>query len=154
MSPESRYLRFFAAMPRLPDRFLGDLLNLDGWNRVAIGAESATVGPQFGDAFGVARFVRLAEEPETAEAAVTVVDCMQRRGLGRLLLRALAAAARERGITKFRAEVLRGNEAMAALLREFDGEARPIAAEGGVAVYEIHLGQRLVTAATSPEPRR
>jgi len=73
---------------------------------------------------GIARFIRLKDDPAVAEAAVTVVDHMQRRGLGKLLVSALAQAARERGITRFRAEVLRTNEAMLALLRELDETAR------------------------------
>ena len=56
------------------------------------------------------------------------------------LLSALAGAARERGITKFRAEVLRGNEPMKTLLRDvIDESLQPVSAEGGVVVYEVPL---------------
>ena len=111
LSPESRYRRFFTAMPRLPEKLLRSLLDIDGWNHVAIGAETVTTDPAEAEGVGIARFIRLKDEPAVAEAAVTVVDHMQRRGLGKLLVSALAQAARERGITRFRAEVLRTNEA-------------------------------------------
>jgi GNAT superfamily N-acetyltransferase len=90
------------------------------------------------ESFGVARFIRLPAAPHIAEAAVVVVDHMQRRGLGTLLLATLAAAARERHITRFRAEVLRTNGAANALLREFAEHAESVV-EGRVAVYEAAL---------------
>ena len=141
LSPESRYRRFFTAMPRLPEKLLRRLLDLDGWNHVAIGAETVTADPAQAEGVGVARFIRLADEPDVAEAAVTVVDHMQRRGLGKLLASALVQAARERGITRFRAEVLRTNEAVLALLRELDETARPVV-DGPLATYDL----------TFPEP--
>ena len=140
LSSESRYRRFFTAMPRLRENFLERLLHVDGWNHVAVVAEVAIHCPEPEEPFGVARFVRLSETPDTAEAAIAVVDHMQNRGLGKVLLSALAAAARERGITKFRAEVLRGNEPMKALLRDvIDESLQPVSAEGGVVVYEVPL---------------
>jgi len=139
LSPDSRYRRFFTPMPRLPEGVLERLLNTDGWNHVAIGAESATdhAGPPEG--LGVARFIRLRDAPDMAEAAVAVVDHMQRRGLGTLLLSTLAAAARERGITRFRTEVLRSNDAVKALLRDLDENAVPMAMDGPIATYELTL---------------
>src|SRR5713101_5771313 len=92
LSPESRYRRFFAAMPRLPERALQRLLDTDGWNHVALGLETIEDVPE---GVAVARFFRLPDAPDTAEAAIAVVDHMQRRGLGKLLLAALADAARE-----------------------------------------------------------
>jgi GNAT superfamily N-acetyltransferase len=126
-------------MPRLPASVLERLLRVDGWNQVAVGAEAATHGFGAEEPFGIARFIRLSERPDTAEAAVAVVDHVQRRGLGKLLLSVLAAAARERGITKFRAEVLRSNEAVKALLQALDETLQPVSADGGIAVYEVNL---------------
>ena len=100
---------------------------------MAIGAEALNGG----EGYGIARFFRLKEDPTVAEAAVVVVDHMQRRGLGKLLLSTLAAAARERGITKFRAEVLVVNDAMNTLLRDL--EAHRVLVDGSVAVYELTL---------------
>ena len=138
LSPESRYRRFFSPMPRLPETLLQRLLDTDDWNHLAIGADVATDPPQEAEGAGIARFFRLPEHPDTAEAAVAVVDHLQGRGLGKLLLSTLAAAARERGITKFRAEVLRENDAMIALLQELDADAERVV-DGAVAVYELEL---------------
>jgi GNAT superfamily N-acetyltransferase len=138
LSPESRYRRFFSATPRLPEKLLRRLLDTDGWNHLAIGAETVTADPAQAEGVGVARFIRLPDEPDVAEAAVTVVDDMQRRGLGTLLVSALTEAARERGITRFRAEVLRTNEAVQALLHELDETARPVV-NGPTATYDLAL---------------
>ena len=43
---------------------------------------------------GVARFVRAADDPTVAEAAIAVSDEMQHKGLGRQLTLTLARAAR------------------------------------------------------------
>jgi GNAT superfamily N-acetyltransferase len=147
LSPESRYLRFFTAMPRLPESTLHRLLDVDGWNHVAIGAEAAT-RKRPAEGFGIARFARLEGAPDVAEASVAVVDHMQRRGLGKLLLSELALAARERGITRFRAEVLRTNAGMTALLHELVHDVAPVL-DGAVATYELPLPEPAPEASSS-----
>jgi RimJ/RimL family protein N-acetyltransferase len=136
LSPESRYWRFFSAMPRLPPSLLTRLTDTDGRDHLAIGAELS--GDDGAPLVGVARFVRLADEPDTAEASVAVVDDLQRRGLGRLLLRELSAAARAHGVQTFRAHVLGGNERMRALLRDIDAHPT-VHAEAGMLRYDFAL---------------
>jgi GNAT superfamily N-acetyltransferase len=138
LSEAARYSRFFTAMPELPDRMLERLLATDDWNHLAIAAEEGDVPSASARGYGVARFLRLAETPDVAEAAVVVADRMQRRGLGKLLLARLAAAARERGVTRFRAEVLRTNHAVVSLLDGLDGDAEA-RFDGPVAIYELAL---------------
>ena len=58
LSPESRYRRFFTAMPRLPEKLLHRLFDIDGWNHVAIGAETVTADPADAEGVGIARFIR------------------------------------------------------------------------------------------------
>src|SRR5262249_61426123 len=83
LSPESRYLRFFTPMPRMPASALDRLVHTDGIDHVALSAwRDAGDGPM--ELIGVARFVRLAGEGDTAAAAIAVVDHMQARGGGRL----------------------------------------------------------------------
>lgn len=118
LSGRSRYHRFMGAKAELSEAELETLTALDGVDRFAIGAVRAGVDGAPDDLLGVARFARLPDDPTVAEAAVTVVDAVQRRGLGSLLLRRLAAAARERGVTRFRGEILVRNEAMRRLLAE------------------------------------
>src|SRR5262249_56517414 len=74
LGEESRYRRFFTAMPRLPDTVLRQLLDVDGWNHLAIAAEAAVEPPAAPAPFGIARFIRLEEKPDTAEAAVAGRD--------------------------------------------------------------------------------
>ena len=70
---------------------------------------------------GVARFVRSSTDPVVAEAAVTIVDDMQRKGLGTIMTKTLARAARERGIAKFRCEVLESNAVVVRALVDAGG---------------------------------
>jgi GNAT superfamily N-acetyltransferase len=120
LSPESRYARFFTPKSSLSDDELHYLTQVDQEDHVAIGAASERDGGQTG--LGVARFIRFGDRPETAEAAIAVADEAQRKGLGRLLLLRLIAAARERGIERFRFEVLSSNAGMATLIAEISPE--------------------------------
>ena len=92
LSPESRYRRFFSAREALSDEALDYLTSPDGRDHVAIGAELAAPDADRSYGIGIARFVRLPNEPSAAEAAVAVIDEMQHRGVGRLLLRELIQA--------------------------------------------------------------
>jgi GNAT superfamily N-acetyltransferase len=117
LSGPSRYRRFFTTKGHFTATELAYLTEFDGQDHLAIGAmrESPDGEPE---GLGVARFVRSKDMPEVAEAAVAVVDHMHRKGLGRLLFVRLVAAARERGITRFRAEVLADNQAMLQLAEQ------------------------------------
>ncbi len=68
-----------------------------------------------------ARYVRLRDDPATAELAFGVADEFQGRGLGTLLLGALGWAAAEAGIDHFTAEVLVDNLPMRAVLAKAGG---------------------------------
>jgi acetyltransferase len=108
LSPESRHRRFLVPKPRLSSSELRYLTEIDGFDHVAIVAVSAEDPDVF---YGVARFVRLTEDPETAEAAIVVADSLQGLGLGRELGRRLADEARERGVKRFTASLLSDNVA-------------------------------------------
>jgi GNAT superfamily N-acetyltransferase len=138
LSPESRYRRFFNAMPRLPESLLDALTATDGRDHVAVAAELLDDDGHAVEGLGVARFVRLKDKPEYAEAAVAVIDRMHRHGLGRMLLSVLARAARERGIVKFRAHVQADNEASKALLHTF-AEHPDVHFDDGALVYDVDL---------------
>jgi acyl-CoA synthetase (NDP forming)/RimJ/RimL family protein N-acetyltransferase len=104
VSPESKYLRFFAPYPRLTDRDVKRFTEVDYEDRVAF---IVTLGD---DMIAVGRYDRL--EDDHAEVAFLIEDAHQGRGIAQLLLEHLAQAARERGITRFVAEVLPENRRM------------------------------------------
>jgi RimJ/RimL family protein N-acetyltransferase len=108
LSPEARHKRFLMPKPRFSSSELRYLTEIDGFDHVAIVAVSAEDPDVF---YGVARFVRLREEPDTAEAAIVVADHLQGQGLGRELGGRLADEARQRGVTRFTATLLGENEA-------------------------------------------
>jgi acyl-CoA synthetase (NDP forming)/RimJ/RimL family protein N-acetyltransferase len=104
VSPESKYLRFFAPYPRLSDRDVKRFTEVDYVDRVAF---IVTLGD---DMIAVGRYDRI--EDDHAEVAFLIEDAHQGRGIAQLLLEHLAEAARERGITRFIAEVLPENRRM------------------------------------------
>jgi GNAT superfamily N-acetyltransferase len=140
LSPSSRYRRFLSAAMELSEDMVEYLTEVDGVDHVAIVAVTDSHDLKSEVGLGIGRFVRLADEPEVAEPAVTVVDDAQHKGVGRLLLSTLAEAARERGIRVFRAEVLADNAPMRHLLAELGATLRE--GEGGVLVCDIDLGAR------------
>jgi RimJ/RimL family protein N-acetyltransferase len=114
MSDESRYRRFLSYKKKLSDRELDFFTNLDHHRHEAIGAiDEAT-----GEGVGVARMHVREDDPEVAEAAVTVVDGWQGRGLGKLLLGRIARRARELGVHRFEASLLTTNKAMLTLFEQ------------------------------------
>ncbi len=137
LSPESRYRRFFGGLMHLTEPMLRYLTDVDGRDHVAIVATIESPDLKTERGLGVARFVRMKDEPTVAEAAVTVVDDAQRKGLGRLLATTLAEAARERGVRTFRADVLAENEPMRAIMQEIGAVER--GRDSGVVTYDVNL---------------
>jgi GNAT superfamily N-acetyltransferase len=118
MSPRSRYLRFLTPTKVLSDAMVERLTSLDGHDRVAWGAFHG------GRCVAVARYVQLVERPGTADVAVEVVDRMHRRGIGRLLLGALASVAEANGITTFALTVHPENASSLGLTRSLSARFR------------------------------
>ncbi|RBM20318.1 GNAT family N-acetyltransferase [Prauserella sp. PE36] len=110
LSDRTRYLRYFGAYPRIPARDLERFSTVDHHDRVAF---VALLGD---DVVAVGRYERL--DAESAEVAFVVDDAHQGRGLGSILLEHLAAAASERGLRRFVAEVLAENSAMIRVFRD------------------------------------
>ncbi|MCA9679755.1 MAG: GNAT family N-acetyltransferase, partial [Myxococcales bacterium] len=137
LSPDARYMRFHGVKTALTDDELRYLTELDGVRHFALGAVRRDPdGEERG--VGVARYVQLDGEPGVAEAAITVVDDMQGKGLGGLLFMRLCAAAAERGVQRFRCEVLGSNNVMQDLLRHL-GTAAKAHVEAGVVTIELGL---------------
>jgi hypothetical protein len=81
------------------------------------------------------------DEPTVAEAAITVLDSEQHKGLGRLLAMVLARAALERGVTRFRGEILANNDAVRQLLGDVGAELH--AAADDRIVFDVALDREL-----------
>ena len=111
LSPRTRYLRYFSAYPRIPERDLYRFSHVDHHDRVAF---LAVLG---GEAIAVGRYERTPDSDE-AEVAFVVTDAHQGRGIGSVLLEHLAAAGRESGIKRFHAVVLAENTAMIRVFRD------------------------------------
>src|SRR5947208_5045764 len=90
-SRESHYKRFFSAPP-LSDKVVQYLVDVDYFDHFAWVALAADDVDEPGVAS--ARYIRERTAPDTAEVAFSVVDDYQGRGLGTLLVGALAVAAR------------------------------------------------------------
>jgi GNAT superfamily N-acetyltransferase len=124
LSPHSRVRRFHGPKPRLSEDEVRYLTSVDGEQHLALGAVGW--GPEGREeGLGIARFIRLGQAPEVAEAAITVVDTAQGKGLGRLLLERLGEAARERGVERFECRILPGNVAMVRLMNELAPDGTP-----------------------------
>jgi GNAT superfamily N-acetyltransferase len=131
LSDESRYKRFLTPMNELRGNDLKYLTEVDHHDHEAILAQSLE-----GEPLGVARYVR--SGPTTAEAAVTVIDDWQGRGLGTALLQRLAERAGEEGIDHFTAIMLAGNREMLALCKDL-GPTEIRDTGSGVLEAEIEL---------------
>ncbi|MEP6852791.1 MAG: GNAT family N-acetyltransferase [bacterium] len=137
LSERSRYLRYFSAYPRIPEKDLHRFTHVDHVDRVAL---VVWLG---GEIIGIGRFDRLQDSTE-AEVAFVIADAHQRRGIGSILLEHLAAAARERGITRFTAEVLAENARMLRVFVDAGYEARR-SVEYNVVHLEFEIDETALT---------
>src|ERR1700691_5514573 len=81
LGEQSRYRRFFTAMPELSEQTLRAAVEVDHVNHEALVA--LPLLPR--EIVGECRYIRLSDRPDTADLAVTVVDAWQGRGLGSVL---------------------------------------------------------------------
>jgi acyl-CoA synthetase (NDP forming)/GNAT superfamily N-acetyltransferase len=145
-SPESTYLRFFAPMPRLSQSDLERFTTVDHVDRVALVllVNDAIIG--------VGRYDRISARE--AEVAFNVSDAHQGRGLGSVLLEHLAAAARERGIRRFTAEVLPQNGKMVSVFRDAGYEVEHAYDDGVISLgFDIDPTDRSLAVLAAREHR-
>ncbi|HLS04074.1 MAG TPA: GNAT family N-acetyltransferase, partial [Actinomycetales bacterium] len=146
-SPQSIYFRFFAPMAELSPGDLERFTNVDHTDRVAI------IVVRREEIIGVGRFDRL-EDGRTAEVAFNVSDHHHGQGIGSVLLDHLAAAARERQITRFVADVLPGNSRMISVFAEAGYEVKKRYDDGVIAVsFNIDPTDRSVAVMADREHR-
>jgi GNAT superfamily N-acetyltransferase len=134
LSPDSLRYRFFSPVHHLTAGVAADLVRVDDERRVVLLA--------FDDhdrLAGEARAVRHADDPATADVAVTVADEYQRRGLGSKLLKLVGKASLDVGIDRLAGHVLVDNPGGRALL--IANGAMVNFYEPGVLAFEIPLGR-------------
>ena len=107
MSQRTLYLRYFSAISQVSDKQIALFTGVDQVNSAGLvavlGGQIIAAGTYHRSPVG---------DTDSAEVAFVVQDDQQRRGLGSILLEHLAAAAQERGIRRFTAEVLSENTQM------------------------------------------
>ncbi len=118
LSGRSRYTRYHASIGKLPDSYLESLLQADNRDNVVVVALVADSDPLKG--VGLARYVRLEDEPNIAECSITITDDSQGKGLGALLLNYLLEHARFNNISTLRGYVLPGNKPMIRLFEKYN----------------------------------
>ena len=99
-------------MPELPEDTLKAAADVDHEIHEALVA----VPLLSSEVIGECRFIRRADQPDSADLGVTVVDAWQGRGLGSALLACLSERALEVGIEYFTAEVLAENRTVLSIL--------------------------------------
>jgi len=145
LSPQSRYRRFFSMIDHLSERQLRYFTEVDFVNHYAWIAEIPD-----GVGLGVARWIRLRDEPSVAEGAVTVIDPYQNRGIGKALLWLGARSAIEAGIRAIRVSVLSENDPVLTWLKEVG--AGPGRWNSGVLEVDIPLPHDVDELERSPLP--
>jgi RimJ/RimL family protein N-acetyltransferase len=133
LSARSRWMRFLTAKRELSPAELRYLTHIDHHDHEALGALSHDGG----QGVGVARYIRHAEDRQTADMAITIVDDWQGRGLGTELLTRLSDRARQEGVRRFTALVAADNAAVAGLLQKMRAEL--VGYESGTAEYQLRL---------------
>jgi ribosomal protein S18 acetylase RimI-like enzyme len=135
LSPRSRYLRFFAPIPRLSKRLLDQMTQTDGHRHVAHVALTLDEST----AVGVVRYVMSTDDSTEAEVAIAVADDWQRRGLGSQLLRQTVTHAQLAGLESLTATRLRENLGAAGLLQASGFSA--VGASGPYAEHRMRLSR-------------
>jgi RimJ/RimL family protein N-acetyltransferase len=131
-SARSIELRFFGPVKELPEEEARRFAEVDGKDRFALVA----LDPE--DEDEIVAVVRYERGADGAEYAVLVEDRFQGRGLGIGLTRCLVGAAKERGIERLHALVLRENGRMLRLLRSLGLPGRR-RSENGLEHVEMDL---------------
>ncbi len=139
LSEQSRLFRFHQPRSGLSPAELEYLTDVDGVDHYALGAVTRDADGREGPV-AVARFVRMADRPDAADFAITVVDEFQHRGVGDLMLRRILEAARKRGYAHLIADLLLENT-VARRLIEGVSPAAKCCYRGDLLRFEIPLDE-------------
>jgi len=110
LSLQSRYFRFFTPIAKLSDAQLHYFTEVDQQNHIAWIALAHDQPGHPG--LGIARFIRMQNQPTMAEFAVVVLDSHQQKGLGTILMAILYRMAAIKSIQTLRGFILPENTVM------------------------------------------
>ena len=79
------------------------------------------------------------DDPRVAEAAFTVLDDYQQRGIGHLLLDAIVSSAALNGIERIRAETMHDNHGMIDLMKDLGATKNPARTDHDLVCYELEV---------------
>ena len=136
LDPESIYTRFFHHKKMLTEEELKSATEIDFENAVAL---VVTTGEgEHETIIGAGRYVVIEESGPSrgAEVAFTIEEDYHRQGMARILLQHLASIAREKGLSRFAAEVLSENRGM---LTVFSRSGLPMKTEHGGEAMHVTL---------------
>jgi acetyltransferase len=122
LSDESVHRRFLSPKRSFSRSELRYLTEVDGRDHVALVAEYP--GEPVRRLIAVGRFIRHTHDRGAAEAAITVADDWQRRGVGSLIAERLATEARDAGVNRFTATMASDNVAAHKLMRKLTESLR------------------------------
>jgi RimJ/RimL family protein N-acetyltransferase len=115
LSPESRYSRFFAPVPRVSSQMVARATHPDAKRELQL---VAVVGAGADEEIVAGARYGATETEGDCEFAIAVVDAWHGRGLARLLLETLMRTARDRGFARMEGYVLATNGAMLGLAKK------------------------------------
>ena len=130
LSPESAQRRFLTPKRSFSRTELRYLTEVDGRDHVALVVEP--LGQPVRHLIAVARFVRIHDDPLSADVAIVVADEWQRRGLGSLLAAKLAGEARRLRVRRFTATMASDNLPAHRLMKKLAQHLEQHHAGGGV----------------------
>ena len=137
LSDESVQRRFLTPKRSFSRAELRYLTEVDGRDHVALVAEYP--GDPVRRLIAVARFVRLHDDHEAAEAAIVVCDDWQGRGVGSTLAEELAHTARGYGVRRFTATMAADNVPAHRLMEKLTSHLEEHHAGGGVSELVLDL---------------
>jgi RimJ/RimL family protein N-acetyltransferase len=118
LSFKSQYFRFISPPKSLSGKYLKYLTEIDNKNHVAMIAFA--IERQSKTAIGIARYIKLIDNPSSAEYAITVIDSFQNQGLGTILFNLLIEHAKKNNISNLTGYILSENYAMLKIVKHYN----------------------------------
>lgn len=135
LSPQNRYMRLFATLKELPHALAARFTQIDYDREMAfVLAEDKPAGEAA--LYGDVRLV-LDGDRRRGEFAITVLDTMAGRGIGRRLMEIIIDYAKDIDVEVIEGDVLEGNEPMLALCRDLGFQLHP--ATQGIVTARLEL---------------